>query len=193
MSRSNKWPLLFIDLIGGCTVAACLIGFVWFTVIRADRTSEQTAQLRQSLRAARRQLIAVRTERDQRRALLDERQAQLAESGMLPVQASIEEYFQMLSGLATRHRLQVLKQNPLTPRSYPGLLEQRFAYDVTGSMPDLTRFFNAIEKADSWADISYFKVDRGPRAHGSGSNARVAQLTVSVFSALPSESVSSSG
>jgi hypothetical protein len=121
---------------------------------------------------------------------LKERQVELATSGQLPAQIPIEEYFQTLSRLAGRHHLRVVRHNPLGPRSYPGLLEQRYAYEVIGTMPDIARFFRAIEDAEFWADISYLKIDGGPPSADQGgepTDERDAILTISLFSAAPAE------
>ncbi len=201
MHQAGSWSALMIDLIGGCTVTACLLCFVWLIAIGADRTSDRIEQHRAVMHNARRQLTNARLERDRQRAIIETRQAQLARCGQLPKEAPVEEYFQTLANLATRHRLQVLRHHPLTSRSYPGLLERRYAYEVTGATPDLVLFFKAIEAADYWADVSYLKIDGGLRATGTsvrrsgsaGSAKRVAQLTISVFSALQSDGASSSG
>jgi hypothetical protein len=87
----------------------------------------------------------------------------------------------------------VVRHNPLGPRSYPGLLEQRYAYEVIGTQPDLARFLRAIEDAEFWADISYLKIDGGKRQGGEPTDECDALLTISLFSAARAEGASESG
>jgi hypothetical protein len=63
----------------------------------------------------------------------------------------------------------------------------RYAYEITGAMPDIARFFRAVEQTEFWADISFLKVDQGAGPLQAGSARRVASLTISLFSALPAE------
>jgi hypothetical protein len=84
----------------------------------------------------------------------------------------------------------VVRHNPLGPRSYPGLLEQRYAYEVMGRVADLARFLRDVEDAEFWADISYLKIDGGPPSADQGgepNGERDALLTISLFSAARAE------
>ena len=108
------------------------------------------------------------------------RQSQLAAVGPLPSEVPSESYLRTLSSLASENKLTVVRQLPLSPRDYPGLLEQRFAYEVSGTLPDLARFFKAVELSPSWTDISYLKVETGKSTEGESH--RSALLTFSVFS-----------
>ncbi|MGB2984559.1 MAG: hypothetical protein WBE26_01640 [Phycisphaerae bacterium] len=193
MGRSRRLSLQIIDMLGGCTVAACLLGFVWLTVVRGDQTAGELKALTRLIHTARQDVRAVRAARDRQRALLEDRQTALADRGHLPTQVPIEEYFQTLSTLASRHRLRVIQNNPLAERRYPGLLEQRYAYEVTGSLPDLVGFLQSIESTDFWADVSYLKVVRGVGPEEAVSDKRVALLTLSLFAALQADVPSESG
>ncbi len=196
MSRSNKWSLRVIDVVGGCAVAACLLNFVWLTLIRPDRARAEIDELTRLLHRTRQDHRAVLAARRRQREALQSYEAKLAKTGQLPTQTPIEQYFQTLSTFASKHRLRVVSHHPLTPRRYPGLLEQRYAYEVSGSLPDLIGFLESIQEADFWADVSYLTVDRGKaRNVASGASAgggraeasRFAGLTISLFSALPSD------
>jgi len=92
-----------------------------------------------------------------------------------------------------RHGLRIVKHHPLSARQYPDLLEQRYAYEVTGSLPDLVEFLKSIENTDFWADVSHLKVDRGKRRKDAVSDERNAALTISLFSALTSQTPSDKG
>ncbi len=187
MGLNRQWTLRVIDIVGACAVVGCLLGFVWLTMIRPDRTRTQINELTRLLHQARLDRRALRTARSEQGAILQSHQARLATTGQLPAAAPIEEYFKTLSVLASEHRLRVVRHKPLTPRSYPGLLEQRYTYEVTGSLPDLVLFLKAIEDADFWADVSYLAIDRGRRAADSASADRLAALTISLFSAAAGE------
>ena len=68
---------------------------------------------------------------------------------------------------------------------YPGLLEQRFTYEVAGEWPDIVRFLLEIEQADAWADVAYLKVSRGANVGGRETGERPVALTISMFSSPP--------
>jgi Tfp pilus assembly protein PilO len=193
MSRSGRVPLLLLDVLGASTLAACLLTVAWLTLFHSDHAVGELRDLQQTINSAAQDLSSLRAAADRQRATLKERQAELATHGQLPAQVPVEEYFQNLSRLVAQHRLRVVRHNPLTPRSYPGLLEQRFAYEVMGTMPDLARFFRAIEEADFWADVSYLKIDGGPRQADAPTDERVASLTISIFSAPRADGGSGSG
>lgn len=187
MGLSRQWTLRVIDIVGGCAVAGCLLGFIWLTMIRPDRTRVQISELSRVLHQGRQDRRALRTAWEKQSAILQSHEARLSRTGQLPTNAPVEEYFQILSVLAAEQRLRVVRHKPLTPRSYPGLLEQRYTYEVTGSLPDLVLFLKAIEDADFWADVSYLSINRGRRAADSASADRLAALTISLFSAAAGE------
>ncbi len=185
MDRAGKIPLFLIDAIGGAVVVACLATSFWLTATRVGGGERPTAEPKRLIETARHDLASLVATRDRQQVLYDIRKEKLAESGQLPEQTPVEEYFQTLSRLAARNRLRVVSNSPLSPCKYPGLLEQRFAYEVTGSVPDLVHFFQAVETTDFWADISYMEVKSGLGASGQLHDGRVARLTLSLFSALP--------
>jgi len=165
MNPNPRWSVWAIDMIGGGIVVTCILGLLWLTTVRANHTSRELEKLRNTRTLVHRQLTQKKNECDRKRKLLLRYQSGINKTGKLPDQPPVEDYFQMLSLLATQHHLQVLRHHPINGRAYPGLKEQRFLYEVSGSMPDLTRFFKAIENADYWADISYLKIDQGPRIY----------------------------
>ena len=196
MTRPRKLPLLLLDVLGASMSAAGLLVALWVTIFHNEHATSELRDSTQMISSSTQDLAALRSAGDRQRATLKERQAELATSGQLPAQIPIEEYFQTLSRLAIQHRLRVVRHNPLGARSYPGLLEQRYAYEVIGTMPDLARFFKAIEDAERsrfWADISYLKIDGGNRQSGEPTDERVAVLTISLFSAARTDGASGSG
>ncbi len=185
--------MLAIDFVGACAVSACIFTFGWLTVIRGDEVSARIDDLTQTVQTAKQELVALRGTRDRRRIVLGDRRAELASGGRLPDHAPIERYFQTLSALAIQHRLRVRRHHPVSPRHYPGLLELRYAYELSGAMPDITRFLRAVEGTEFWADISFLKVEQGPGPPRGESTQRIASLTISLFSALPVEEDSDEG
>ena len=190
MARPGKLPLLLLDALGASLSAAGLLAALWMIFFHNEHAASELRDYTQMISSATQDLAALRSAGDRQRATLKERQAELATNGQLPVQISIEEYFQTLSRLAVQHHLRVVRHNPLPPRSYPGLLEQRYAYEVIGTMPDLARFFKAIEDADFWADISHLKIDGSQPQGGEPTDQRTASLTISLFSAARAEGAS---
>ena len=179
-----------IDVIGGTVIAACAVGFFWLLAVGSDRTRTEIAQLKRSVSKALAEVRSVQASQSRHEATLREYKSELAVSGQLPTQAPIDEYFRLLSTMATEHGLRVLRHNPLPARSYPGLLEQRYRYEVAGSTRGVIRFLEAIERTDFWADVSYLKIDAGSQRGGpsfsdqsSPVDTRQALLTISLFSA----------
>jgi len=190
MQWGNRLSLGIIDVLGAGAVMACLTGFVWSIAIHNSQTVTEISELQQAVRNSQRELRRLDAARDRQATVLASRQAELVETGQLPSEAPVDQYFQTLSVLASQHSLRVVRHNPLTPCAYPGMLEQRYAYEVAGSMPDLIRFLRSIEGTEFWADVSYLKLNRGRGAEDVAVGARVAELTISIFSALPVESAS---
>lgn len=176
-----------IDVLGGCTVAACLCSFVWLTAVRNERTRGDLDALTQQLQRSLHDTVALQAARGKQQALLVGYKTDLATTGQLPAAAPTEDYFAKLSGFAERFRLRVVRVQPLSPRRYPGLLEQRYTYDVTGDTPDLIHFLQEIEETSFWADVSFLKIEAGKGPDSGGADPRAASLTISLFSALPVE------
>ncbi len=191
MNTPAKLPLLMVDAIGGAVLGAIVVGCAYLVFFHADHATVEINELTSLINSASEDLSMVRTARDRQRAILKEQHGELESSRQLPADIPIEEYLQALSGLAAQNRLRVVRQNPLPSREYPGLLEQRYAYEVSGSVPDMARFFKAVEDADFWADIAYLKVD-GAQAETNNRD-RLALLTISLFSAVKQEPAAEGG
>jgi hypothetical protein len=187
MAGSRPQSLLAIDALGGAALAACAFAFCWLTLVRGDEVAAEIADLTRIVQSAELDLAGFRSVRDRQRVLLEDRSATLISSGQLPEQPPVERYFQVLSMLAARHELRVRSHYPLSPRQYPGLLELRYAYELSGTLPDIVRFFRDVEQTEFWADISFVKISREPGAPPVGTALRAASLTISLFSALPAD------
>lgn len=172
-----------VDVVGGLVLAACVTGFFWLTFVQNDQTKNHIDDLRHVIDVARRDIRALERARAGQNRKLAEHQATLEQTGRLPERAPTEEYFKTLSKLAQQNSLRVIRLNPLGARIYPGLLEERYVYEVMGSMPNVVRFLEAIEQADYWADVSYLHLSRGIGDENSAIGKRRAELTLSLFSA----------
>ncbi len=209
MSASARIPVGIVDAVGGGIVSLCAVGCAYLVFFHADHATQEIGELTSLISSATEDLATVRAALDRQQSIVKERQAELNSGRHLPTSIPLEEYLHMLSQLATQNKLRVVKQNPLSSREYPGLLEQRYAYEVLGSMPDLTRFFKDIEEADFWVDIAFVKIEQRQADPGAVHNAsmgeggesparpagpeRLAVLTVSLFSAVKQEPSPSGG
>ncbi len=177
--------MLAIDAVGGSITTVFVLVFLWLVLVQSRAATSDAKQLGQAVQSTRTNLAQVRATCDRLRTSLADRQAELLRTGRLPDHPPVEEYFQTLSELAAQNQLRVVRHNPLPSRTYSGLFEQRFAYEVMGSAPNVISFLWAIEHTDFWADVSYFKIDKGRIPVNGGVNQRAAVLTISLFSALP--------
>jgi len=178
--KSGASSIVVIDAIGGALTALLVAIFAWTAFVAKPDEGQSPRELADSLDSARSDVAALRSALAEQKAMESRRQSQLAAVGPLPSEVPSESYLRTLSSLASENTLTVVRQLPLSPRDYPGLLEQRFAYEVSGTLPDLARFFKAVELSPSWTDISYLKVETGKSTEGESH--RSALLTFSVFS-----------
>lgn len=187
MLSLRSWTFRLVDVVGAGIVTACALGIISLTMFDQDQVREDVIRLTQSLERARhdhRELLAALSRQRKRYSDCNSQRSQI---GHLPEDVPVEAYFQHLSQLALHHGLRVVRHQPLAPRSYPGLFEKRFAYEVTGSLSDLMAFLQSIESADFWADVSYLSIERGIGGVDSGSTDKVALLTLSLFAARAQE------
>ena len=179
--------LMALDALFAAVLASCLAIGAYLAFVDPDQTTMEIRDFRGGILKSRAELLNLRTERDRLNSLVAERRAILSSSGILPAEMPVEKYFQDLSRLASEHHLHVLRQNPLSPRIYPGLLEQRYCFEVSGTTTDIVFLLQSIESIEAWADVSFIKItDEKSRQESSGDE-RVALLTISIFSALGAE------
>ncbi len=193
MSRRLQTPVIVIDALGVIAVALCAIGCFWLVAVWGDDTAQETRELRALVEASRGDLAYAEAANATQRELLALRETELAATGHLPVDTPTEAYFRTLSMFADACDLRVVRHQPVQARVYPGLLEQRYAYEVTGATRGILRFLQAVEQADFWADISYLKLDAHGTAGKSNANDRSAMLTFSLFSSLPTDDSAQKG
>lgn len=177
--RNRTW---LIDLCGGAGVVTLLAAALYFTLVEGQDAKTAFNNAAADVAARRRDLAGLQSVAARQRELLAEREKQLAQTGHVPPQTPTEEYFGHLSALATQHRLKILRHNPVPSQEYPGLREERFAFDVIGAFPDLIEFFRALEASSYWADVSYLRVSSVRQEGAAAEPAAIANLTVSLFS-----------
>lgn len=182
LARTISWPLAVIDASGICIVGVCVGASLWLTLVRHENTQEEIVRLQETVQESHHQVVMLGELAERQRALLLSRRADLSQRGRVPERAPVEEYFRALSVLAARHNVRVVSQTPIESRNYAGLLEQCFAYEVAGSMPDLVRLFRDVEETEFWADISYLKIDQGLVEDHGAAPQRIAAFTLSLFS-----------
>jgi hypothetical protein len=186
MKRSVGGNIWLVDLAGGMALACLLAASGWLGLVRGRETVADLKGAAAEVASRRRDLASLQSVATRQRTTLAEKEKQLAQSGRLPHETPTEEYFEFLSMLAAQHQLRILKHNPMPSQEYPGLREDRFAFDVVGTFPNLVLFFQGIESSPYWADVSYLRVSStAPDGGGQTAPSAVANLTVSLFSAPP--------
>ncbi len=183
--------LRVIDLLGGSVVASCVFVFVWVIALGPNQTQTRIDELVRRVDEAQRNLAAPVADIERQSLLLEGYQEKLERVGQLPDGVEIESYFQHLSKLSDHHNLRVVRQEPLSRQTYPGLYEARYAYDVVGVYPDILAFLKSIEETGFWADVSYLKVEQRSRTKTQTGRERVASLVISLFSTRTDQQASS--
>ncbi len=182
MGIAKKNPAIWLDLMGGTIVIAAIGALLYLSFGREHSAAHEVATLRSKLNETRRSLGDLKVLVENEEKALDEKRIELEKSGHLPVQPPIEEDLEKLSMLAANHGLSVVRVEPLPSRDYEGLLEMRYSFEVSGKMPNMTRFFRSIEEADSWADIGFFRIESSRSMNGDDPQELTAMLTISLFS-----------
>ena len=183
MRRENELTLIVTDVVGAGMLAVCLVTSVWFLFVRSDETTREISVLRSRVGDVRQELTSVRQLVEKKSSELITTRRELDATGQLPSRTPVDQYSQTVLDLAARFRLRVIRQNPVAPRTYPGLLEQRYAYELHGATRRFVAFFAAVEQTNFWADICYLRFDNGGTSGPDSSDDRVASFTVSLFSA----------
>ncbi|MCH9003020.1 MAG: hypothetical protein IIC02_10640 [Planctomycetes bacterium] len=183
MRRENELTLIVTDVLGAGVLAGCLVASVWFLFVQSNATTREIGVLRSRAGDVRRELTSVRQLAEQKSSERTATRRELDATGQLPTRTPVDQYSQTVLDLAARFGLRVIRQNPVAPRTYPGLLEQRYAYELHGATRDFVAFFAAVEQTNFWADISYLRLTDGGTSGPNSSDDRVASFTVSLFSA----------
>jgi len=176
--------VLLIDLVGVAVVSLCSFAVYSLATAQAHRSSQTIpglqAQSNQSAQDVHRLTSACQRQRTEMAAT----QEVLDRTG-LPQSTPVEVYLQAIATLASENQIRVVEQHPLSPVSYPGLLEQRCAYGVSGRATNLIAFLYAVEQAPYWADISYLSIQSDSGTDLRQTAEHTARLTFSLFSHIP--------
>ena len=180
-SSFNK-TVLMIDVTGLLLLAAIGAACAWLLAVKNEETSTEIASLREVIAGARQDLGTITAARDQQLALVADRESVLAELGRLPEDSQMDTYLQEISRLAGEHQVRIVSNVPLKSAVYPGLLEERYSYEISGTTLELFAFLRDVERTDFWADISHIKIESGGSASYQIGAIRSASLTLSLFS-----------
>jgi len=181
--RQAHSGLLAIDVLGSAAVAVCVLVSAWLFFVRADEASASLRTLTGQVSDARRDLASIGRIMAEQQARLVRKRGHLESTGQLPTQTPIESYSQEVLELAARHELRVIRQIPVEAKTYPGLIEQRYSYEMTGTTGNILDFLIAIEESSFWADIGYLRLEDGTKSRQDKIARRKASFTVSLFSA----------
>lgn len=187
MIRGSKASVWLVDVVCGFVLAACVAGFLWVTVLRSKETLAEIRRAEDVVEQARHDLAKTKAQQEEQRVRLLGRSKELGQTGQLPARPPVVEYMQTVSQLAVQHHLTVIRHQPAPSRKYAGLFEERIESELSGSLPDLVRFFAAVEESPYWGDIAYLKVSVPPGSAPGVFNNRTALLTFSLFGAVGSE------
>lgn len=182
MMQRDALSLRIIDLAGATLAVSCLIGSGWVFFVRIEQTHERIKAFSEHVQATQREARTLRTSLGDLRARIVQTHAALEDSGQLPAKAPVEEYFRSLSNLAAKLDLQVMRNSPHGERHYPGLMEERYSFDVAGTTDAVMRFLQGIERSEYWADVGYLKISSGAVGITPKPALRSANLILSLFS-----------
>lgn len=180
-NRKLNLSLAVVNGMGAALVAVCLVSASWVLIVRTDQFTDQGRNLNEELEAARRDLVQLRESCERQRGIIARRELDMQERGRLPHQPPVEAYFQTLARLSAEHGLSVRAHRPAGQRTYPGLVEQRFTYELTGPVEKLAQFMAAMERSEYWCDIGFLALEEGTSADPGAAPAPVAHLTISMF------------
>jgi hypothetical protein len=177
--------LLALDGAGAVCVVGLAFASVWLVFLRSESPASTIKILSGTVDTLRTDLGKLQLRRDEQAELLLDRRAELARIGTIPTHVALDEYFHTLAAKAAAFGLQVRGQQPLTPRVYPGVLEQRYTWKVAGSLSSVARFLRSVEESEMWADVSHLRVAAEHNSNPWATANRAAELTISLLTALP--------
>lgn len=184
MKTSNDLLHIVIHLIGGSVFLAALVSLLLLTLPGHSTYQDDIVDLRSSIQNGLDEYKMLSRQRDFLEVRLSNLRIQLKDLSTLSRNLPMTEYMNQLSHSALNHGLKVTSHAPLPPRTYSGLLERPFTFELTGNYVNLLRFLMEVESMDAWADISHLKIDT-PRARARvNHNNRSALLTFSLFSSM---------
>ncbi len=179
---NTQWSIWGVDLACGAMVALLACVAIWLIITYVDRSGQELTEIRKELARTRQSLARYQVAESAVQAKIKKQTADLAQQGTLPDQFPIGSYFRDLTSMAIKAGVTVQSQVPMVATEYPGLVEQRSQFEVSGSLQSILTFFEAIEQSSYWADIGYFSLAQGS-SRGTSTLERHAKFTISMFSA----------
>lgn len=189
-----------VDVLGFVVIAGCIAATI---AILSDQSERRSQTIPDLLRVIDDTSIAIKRLEQQlenKQEEIGSLRKELYAPGHLPQATSMEQYIRELSELAAGHGVQVVLQKPLPSVTYPGLMEERLSYTVSGTGNAILRFLHDVEEADQWADVGYLNIRRQSpgRSVSAGANRKgdtnvTALLTFSLFSHRASDESSKTG
>ncbi|MGB0714657.1 MAG: hypothetical protein ACPGXK_02195 [Phycisphaerae bacterium] len=176
-----------VDALGFVVVAACLAATLAILSDQSERRSQTIPELEQVINDTSIAISQLEQQAANQELEIGELRKKLFAPGQLPQVTSMENYIQELSSLAATHDVQVVLQKPLEAATYPGLLEERLSYSVSGAGANIVQFLKAVEQAEHWADVGYLNIRQQSSSGNRGRSTEVqeevsALLTFSLFS-----------
>lgn len=180
--RTSRFRFTAIDVVGSAVLTMLILACAWLLTMRFREQSDAMATFNAELTRAQSDLTALRVVHERQAEQLRLRQVEVATSGWLPDRAPVESILKSIGEAASQRELTVVAQKPLPARTYPGVREERYAYDVVGGTDGIAAFLGDIEQGSWWCDVSFLSVesiteDVPPRVRAS--------LTLSLFSSIP--------
>lgn len=180
--QTSRFRFTTVDVVGGAVFATIVLACAWLLTMRFREQSDDMATLTTELNRAQSDLAALRLVHDRQAEQLRLRRKEIATSGWLPDHAPVESILKSIGEAAAARELTVVAQKPLSARTYPGVREERYAYDVVGASGGIAGLLGDIERSGWWCDVSFLSVesitdDAPPRVRAS--------LTLSLFSSTP--------
>ncbi len=186
VSHYGRWSVWGVDLSCGAVVAALACSALWLLVNYIDRSGQELTDKRKALSSARQTLATLQVANASQQAAILQQTTDLIDRGTLPSQFPTGSYFQDLTLLATEAGVTIQSQIPMVAAEYPGLVEARSQFEISGSLQAILTFFDAIERSTYWADVGFFSLAQGGGADPS-SRDHSAKFTISMFSSRSSD------
>ncbi len=184
LSNNVRWSIWGVDLICGAIVATLSCVALWLLVTYFDRSGQEMVGMRDELGRARQTLATLQVSNTAQQSEIQQQTVDLVERGTLPNQFPSDDYFENLTTLAAEAGVTIQSQVPMVAAQYPGLVEERSQFEISGSLQAILAFFESIEKSAYWADVGFFSLAQGGET---SSLKRNAKFTISMFSAQASD------
>ncbi len=188
--RTEKSTIL-IDVIGATAVISMVSWVAWYSFLKPDTATSQVNALAVAVEVSTSRLRDLEHGLDQQKSVHRGLFGQATDRENLPDEIPIEQTLADITALADRHGVRMIGVSPWSKVKYSGVLEIRYRLSAEGGFQNLLRFLKEFESEDYWADVTFLNLLPG----GAGDEAesmRLAELTLSFFSAIPETPVDES-